>query len=105
MKVKTSVTLSEKLLAAIDEVAGEGCNRSAILEEAATDWVRRKRREERSARDVAIYARMAADPEIQRESEENLKFQPHWTDFGDEIELTDEVRARLDAEVGARAKG
>ncbi|MGB4863942.1 MAG: hypothetical protein WBO97_15925, partial [Tepidiformaceae bacterium] len=65
MKIKTSVTLSEKLLAAIDEVAGPGCNRSAVLEQAATEWVRRKRREEADRRDAEIYARMAADPEIQ----------------------------------------
>jgi len=68
MKIKTSVTLSEKLLAAIDEVAGPGCNRSAVLEQAATEWVRRKRREEADRRDAEIYARMAATQKSRRKS-------------------------------------
>jgi metal-responsive CopG/Arc/MetJ family transcriptional regulator len=105
VKVKTSVTLSEKLLAAIDEVAGPGCNRSAVLEEAATEWVRRKRGEEREAKDMAIYARMAADPELQREIEETLELQPPWWEVGDEVELTDAVQARIDAEERLRAAG
>lgn len=39
MKVKTSVSLSEKLLHDIEDVAGSGCNRSAILEEAVREWL------------------------------------------------------------------
>jgi len=39
MKVKTSVTLSQEVLRAIDEVAGPGANRSAALEEAAAQWL------------------------------------------------------------------
>lgn len=105
MKVKTSVTLSEKLLAAIDEVAGPGCNRSAVLEEAAIEWVRRKRREERDAKDAAIYARMASDPEVVRESEETLEFQVPWWEVGDDVELNDEVQARIDREEALRAPG
>ena len=53
MKVKTSVTLSEQVLAAIDEVAGPGCNRSAVIEEAVTAWVRQKRREDGFDAEVA----------------------------------------------------
>lgn len=95
MKVKTSVTLSEELLAAIDEVAGAGCNRSAVLEQAATEWVRRKRREEADRHDAEIYARMAADPEIQKEAEENLALSVQWWELGDPVELLPEVEARL----------
>ncbi len=105
MKVKTSVTLSEKLLAAIDEVAGPGCNRSAVLEEAATEWVRRHRRSERDQKDAEIYARMAADPTIQHEIEEAHQVAAPWWEVGEEVELSDEVIARLEREAAARAEG
>jgi metal-responsive CopG/Arc/MetJ family transcriptional regulator len=105
MKVKTSVTLSEKLLAAIDEVAGPGCNRSAVLEEAAAEWVRRRRREERDRIDADIYARLASDPELQKETQETLELQAPWWDLGDDIELSDEVLARIAAEETTRAAG
>jgi metal-responsive CopG/Arc/MetJ family transcriptional regulator len=105
MKVKTSVTLSEKLLAAIDEVAGPGCNRSAVIEEAATEWVRRRRKDERNQKDAAIYARMAADPEIQREIEETHALSVPWWELGEDIELADEVVARLEREAATGAQG
>ena len=53
MKVKTSVTLSEALLHAIDAVP-ELPNRSAFLEEAAWDYLRRRVRAEQTARDIKI---------------------------------------------------
>lgn len=63
MKVKTSVTLSEKLLRDIDEIAGPGCNRSAVIEEAAREWVRRRRRDEDFARQVALLNAIVDGPE------------------------------------------
>jgi hypothetical protein len=102
MKVKTSVTLSERLLAAIDEVAGEGCNRSAILEEAASDWVRRKRRAEDDRHDAEIYARLT--PEQIAESDV-LDYSVDPFELGDDIELLPEVEARLAAEDTHHAAG
>jgi len=51
MKVKTSVTLSEELLHAIDAQAGQ---RSAFIEVAAWAYLRVRERERRDARDLAI---------------------------------------------------
>ncbi|MGB4863952.1 MAG: hypothetical protein WBO97_15975, partial [Tepidiformaceae bacterium] len=56
---------------------------------------RRKRREEADRRDAEIYARMAADPEIQREIEENLALSVQWWELGDAVELLPDVEARL----------
>jgi metal-responsive CopG/Arc/MetJ family transcriptional regulator len=87
MKVKTSVTLSEKLLAAIDEVAGPGCNRSAVLEEAATQWVLRRRREEDDRHDAAVYASLTpkqiADSHVLEDSIDPF-------DLGDAVEFLDD---------------
>lgn len=54
MKVKTSVTLSEELLGAIDAQAGQGNRRSAFIEAAAWSYLRALERERRDARDLAI---------------------------------------------------
>ncbi len=51
MKSKTSVTLSEELLAAIDSAAGRGVNRSEFLERAGWDRVLLLRRQRRDALD------------------------------------------------------
>ena len=56
MKVKTSVTLSAELLAAIDDSCGGSKRRSEFLEVAAWDVIRRRTREERDRRDREIYA-------------------------------------------------
>lgn len=54
MKVKTSVTLSEELLGAIDAQTGQGSPRSAFIEAAAWSYLRARERERRDARDLAI---------------------------------------------------
>ncbi len=63
MKVKTSVTLSEKLLRDIDEVVGPGCNRSAVIEEATAEWIRRQRRERNFDAEVARLNAIMDGPE------------------------------------------
>jgi metal-responsive CopG/Arc/MetJ family transcriptional regulator len=63
MKVKTSVSLSEELLAAIDEIAGPGRSRSAVLEEAAGEWVKRRRRQEAFEEEVARLNAIVEGPE------------------------------------------
>lgn len=54
MKVKTSVTLSPELLAAIDKRSGESRNRSEFIENIVRTFLHEKDREERDARDIAI---------------------------------------------------
>jgi metal-responsive CopG/Arc/MetJ family transcriptional regulator len=54
MKVKTSITLSEDLLKAIDEYAGEYNNRSEFIEEAVRVFIRRLIRRKQDARDLEI---------------------------------------------------
>ena len=53
MKVKTSVTLSQELLDAIGAEA-HGSNRSAVLEEAAWEFLRSRRREARDADELRL---------------------------------------------------
>lgn len=105
MKVKTSVTLSEDVLKQLDAALGARGNRSEFIEETLKRRLRDIRRAERDARDAAIYARMAADPEVQREIEETHSFAVPWWELGDDVELSDEVVERLEREAAARAAG
>jgi metal-responsive CopG/Arc/MetJ family transcriptional regulator len=59
MRVKTSVTLSAETLRAIDEVAGELLNRSRVIELAVLEFIERRRRADRDARDLEILNRSA----------------------------------------------
>ncbi len=54
MRVKTSVTLPEELLADIADVAGPGQNRSAFVEAAVRAYVSQRRRDARDERELAI---------------------------------------------------
>ncbi len=102
MKVKTSVTLSEKLLERIDAIAGPGCNRSAVLEEATWDWVWAKERSEANRRDAELFAALTpkqiADSDV-------LDYSIDPTELGDDVELLPEVEARIAREEAARAAG
>ncbi len=51
MRVKTSVTIDEKVLRAIDRVATSGRSRSRIIEDAARDYLARRARIARDTRD------------------------------------------------------
>ena len=59
MKVKTSVTLSEELLKAIDRRSGEFKNRSDFIETAVRAFIAQMVRDEQNARDLAIIDREA----------------------------------------------
>ena len=59
MKVKTSITLAEETLEAIDRVAGADSNRSRVIERAVLEFIRRQERAARDARDFAILNRAA----------------------------------------------
>jgi len=54
MKVKTSITLSEDLLAAIDQQTGARRNRSEFIEMAVRAFISQLRRAEQNARDQKI---------------------------------------------------
>lgn len=59
MKVKTSVTLSEDTVKALDKLAGKNGNRSLLVEEAVHAYLTNKSREARDARDIEIINRHA----------------------------------------------
>jgi metal-responsive CopG/Arc/MetJ family transcriptional regulator len=59
MKIKTSITLSEDLLKAIDEYAREYNNRSEFIEKAVRVFIRQLIRRQQDARDLKIINRRA----------------------------------------------
>jgi metal-responsive CopG/Arc/MetJ family transcriptional regulator len=73
MKQKTSVTLSPETIRAIDEIAAEGSNRSRVIEQAVVEFVERRVRQLRDARDLEILNKVA--DELNREVGEDLEFQ------------------------------
>ncbi len=59
MKVKTSITLSDDVLAAVDKLAGSERSRSAVIERAVRAYVRRQARATERARELARLNRAA----------------------------------------------
>ncbi len=59
MKVKTSITLSEDLLEAIDKRSSQFKNRSDFIEAAIRAFIAQAIREEQNAKDLAIINRRA----------------------------------------------
>ena len=73
MRVKTSVTIDEKVLHAIDRAATRGKSRSRIIEDAARDYLARQARQDRDTRDRDIIDQ-AADA-LNDEMEDVLAYQ------------------------------
>lgn len=73
MKQKTSITLSPATIAAIDEIAGESSNRSRVIEQAVVEFLERRRRQVREARDLEILNSAADD--LNHEVEDVLDYQ------------------------------
>ncbi len=73
MRVKTSVTIDEQVLRAIDRAVTRGRSRSRILEEAARDYLARQTRAAREARDREVLDE-AADA-LNSEMEDVLSYQ------------------------------
>jgi metal-responsive CopG/Arc/MetJ family transcriptional regulator len=73
MRLKTSITLAEETVRELDEVAGRGANRSRVIEEAVVEYLARRRRERRDARDLEILNRNATA--LNREVEDVLSYQ------------------------------
>lgn len=73
MKVKTSITLSEDVVEAIDGLAGESRNRSEVIETALRSYLARLTRDEQNSRDMQIINRRHVC--LNREAEDVLAFQ------------------------------
>jgi metal-responsive CopG/Arc/MetJ family transcriptional regulator len=73
MRVKTSVTIDERVLRAIDKATTRTRSRSRLIEDAAREYLARRSRAAREARDLAILNEVADD--LNREMEEVLAFQ------------------------------
>lgn len=73
MKIKTSVTLSDTLLAAIDRHAGKDANRSEFIENALRSYILALVRKQENLRDLRIINRRAA--RLNREAEDVLGYQ------------------------------
>jgi len=73
MKIKTSVTLSDTLLAEIDRHAGKGANRSEFIETAVRGYIAALVRRQQNRRDRAIIDRRAA--RLNREARDVLDYQ------------------------------
>ena len=54
MRVKTSVTIDERVLRAIDRATGRKRSRSRVIEDAAREFLARRARAAREARDMEI---------------------------------------------------
>ena len=73
VKAKTSITLSEDLLAEIDRLAGPSKNRSAVIERAVRELVASEARRLRDTRDLEILDKHAA--RLNREAADVLSYQ------------------------------
>lgn len=73
MKIKTSVTLSDTLLTAIDRHAGRGANRSEFIEAAVRSYILALVRKQENLRDLTIINRRAA--RLNREAKDVLGYQ------------------------------
>jgi predicted transcriptional regulator len=61
MKLKTSITLEEETVAALDREAGGTTNRSRLIEQAILEFLDRRRRAARDARDLHLINRNAQE--------------------------------------------
>jgi metal-responsive CopG/Arc/MetJ family transcriptional regulator len=73
MKVKTSLTLSEDLIASLDRIGGRKVSRSAFIEKILRDFVERRLQDRRAARAAAAINRHAA--KLNSEMSDALLFQ------------------------------
>ena len=73
MKTKTSLTLSEDLVASIDKLAGPKVSRSAYIEQILREFVDRRARARKDARETASINRHSA--QLNAEMTDALSFQ------------------------------
>jgi len=73
MKVKTSITLSEYLLTAIDNMIAEYGNRSKVIEVALKEFIANKKRQIRDLKDLDIINNNA--DLLNKEAKDTLSYQ------------------------------
>lgn len=73
MKIKTSITLSEDLLQAIDKQSVQFKNRSEFIESALRAYMAKMIRDEQNARDLAIINRQVE--RLNKEAADVLNYQ------------------------------
>ena len=73
MKIKTSITLSEEVLLEIDKISGQSRNRSAFIEIAIRDFLKKRAKKIRDDRDLEILNRNSK--RLNREAEDVLSYQ------------------------------
>jgi metal-responsive CopG/Arc/MetJ family transcriptional regulator len=78
MKVKTSLTLSEDLVASIDKLAGTKVSRSAYIEQILREFVDRRAQSRKDARETASINRYSA--QLNAEMIDALSFQANLAD-------------------------
>ncbi len=76
MKVKTSITLSEDVVEAIDDLAGESRNRSEFIETALRSYIAQQKRDAQNSRDTEIINRRHV--RLNKEAADVLAFQGEW---------------------------
>jgi metal-responsive CopG/Arc/MetJ family transcriptional regulator len=78
MKIKTSLTLSEDLVASIDKLAGPNVSRSSYVEEILREFVDRRAQARKAAREIAAINRHAV--QLNSEMSDALSFQANSAD-------------------------
>lgn len=78
MKLKTSLTLSEDLVATLDRLAGPNISRSSFIETILRDFVEGRAQARRDAREVAAINRHAK--QLNAEMKDALSFQAGFAD-------------------------
>ena len=78
MKVKTSLTLSEDLVASIDKLAGTKVSRSAYIEQILREFVDRRAQARKDARETASINRHSA--QLNAEMTDALSYQANLAD-------------------------
>jgi metal-responsive CopG/Arc/MetJ family transcriptional regulator len=73
MKTKTSLTLSEDLIARIDKLAGSKVSRSSYIEQILRDFVDGRAQARKDAREIAAINRHAA--QLNAEMSDAISFQ------------------------------
>ena len=79
MKVKASITLSDDVLQAIDDLA-KSSSRSEVIEQALRDFLAARERMQRDARDLEVMNRHADAYNL--ETADLLSYQP-WIELGE----------------------
>jgi metal-responsive CopG/Arc/MetJ family transcriptional regulator len=73
MKIKTSVSLEREVARALDRIVEKGSSRSAAIELAVKEFLERRLRQSRDARELKVINRHAK--RLNREAEDVLSYQ------------------------------